>query len=209
MDLFRYTLLADGSSDEALIPIINWLIGEHFPDARILPAFARELRTVGNGLLERVNEALRNFPCDLLFVHRDAEGMLRANRVVEIEHIMQGVEVPYVPLVPVRMTEAWLLADETSIRFAAGNQSGKQALDLPNRRQWENLNDPKAVLLSALTIATGKTGRRLSKFSPERARALVTQRTESFAALRGLEAFDAFESDLIEQLRKLEQHALD
>lgn len=209
MDLLRYTLLGDGSSDEALVPVINWLIEEHCPGAKILPAFARELRTVGNGLSDRVSEALRNFPCDLLFIHRDAEAIPRTDRLLEIEVVMRNVVKPYVPVVPVRMTEAWLLGDENAIRFAAGNASGRQLLDLPSRRQWESLSDPKAVLLMALTVASGKTGRRLSKFSPERARTLVTQRTESFASLRGLEAFDAFEQALIDQLRKLEQHALD
>jgi hypothetical protein len=203
MDLLRYTLLADGTSDEVLIPVINWLITAHCPGAKILPAFARDIRTVGNGLQERVHEAIRNFPCDLLFVHRDAEGMQREARRLEIDAAMQGLQIAYVPIIPIRMTEAWLLSDEAAIRFAAGNASGRHPLNLPARRQWEALPDPKLVLLNAITAACGLSGRRLNKFSPERARSLVTQRTDSFATLRGLAAFDAFETDLIEQLRGL------
>lgn len=201
MDLIRYTLLADGSSGEVIIPILNWLISEHCPGARVLPAFARAVRTVGNGLQERVHEAIRNFPCDLLFVHRDSERMQRDVRLLEIDAAMRGFKVPYVPIIPVRMTEAWLLSDEAAIRFASGHASGGHPLKLPPRRQWETIAEPKLVLLNALTVASGRSGRRLTKFSPERARSLVTQRTESFTALRGLSAFDTFEHDLIEKLR--------
>jgi hypothetical protein len=203
--LLRYTLLADGTSDEVILPIINWLIEQHCPGARILPAFARDFGPVGNALEVRVATALRNFPCDLLFVHRDAEGMSREDRVAEVTDAMRDLGTPFIPVIPVRMTEAWLLSDEAAIRFAAGNASGRLALNLPRRRQWETLADPKAVLFEALTAASGRSGRALAKFRPEKARGLVTQRSESFAALRGLQAFDAFESDLLVQLKGIKK----
>ncbi|NHZ90217.1 hypothetical protein F2P45_14500 [Massilia sp. CCM 8733] len=207
--LIRYTLLADGTSDEVLLPIINWVINFHYPGVRVVPSFARDFGKIGHGLNARVNAALANFPCDVLFVHRDAEAMPRELRLGEIDAAMRDVEVPFVPVVPVRMTEAWLLSDETAIRFAAGNASGRHAIALPARKKWEAIPDPKDVLLTALTAASGLSGRKLGKFQPEKARSLITQRTESFAGLRGLSAFDAFENDVAETMKGILLHVMD
>ncbi|MDL2357264.1 MAG: hypothetical protein QFF03_18575 [Pseudomonadota bacterium] len=207
-DLFRYTLLADGTSDAVLIPIVNWLLRQHLPGVRIVPAFARDFGKVGNDLNSRVEAALRHFPCDLLFIHRDAEAMSRDQRLSEIDLVMRNIDDPYVPIIPIRMSEAWLLADEDAIRFAAGNASGRIQLHLPGRQRWESLADPKKTLISALGLASGKAGRALDKFKPEKARHLITPRSTSFAALRGLSAFDAFEAGLIIQLERI-RNALD
>ena len=206
--LFRYTLLADGTSDEVLIPILDWLIGQHIPGVRSVSVFARGFGKVGNDLNSRVQAALQYFPCDLLFIHRDAEAMSPNQRRAEIDAVMGDSNVPFVAVIPVRMSEAWLLADEEAIRFSAGNAAGRHRLNLPKRQRWEMLPDPKAILLDALRLASGKSGRALDKFNPEKARHLITPRTASFGALRGLAAFDAFEADLVLQLKRM-HHALD
>ena len=206
--IFRYTLLADGTSDEVLMPILGWLIGQHLPDARSVGSFARDFGKVGNDLNSRVRAALNNFPCDLLFVHRDAEMMSREQRIAEINNVMHERATPFVSLVPIRMTEAWLFSDEQAIRFAAGNAAGHQKLNLPRRDKWEDLPDPEAVLLDALRVASGRTGRALDKFNPQKARHLITPRSESFELLRGISAFDQFEEDLVLKLRTI-RHAVD
>jgi hypothetical protein len=207
-DLFRYTLLADGTSNEVLVPILDWLIGQHLPGVRTVAAFARDFGKVGNDLNSRVQAALNYFPCDLLFVHRDVEAMSRDQRIGEIEAVMQAREVPFVGLIPARMTEAWLLSDEEAIRFAAGNAAGRHRLNIPGRQRWETLPDPKETLLDLLKLASGRSGRALDKFNPEKARHLITPRSASFEALRGLTAFDAFEADLVNQLERI-RNALD
>ena len=42
-----YTLIADGSSDIALMPIIDWLIGQHRPDLRVVGQFAGNVGQAG------------------------------------------------------------------------------------------------------------------------------------------------------------------
>ncbi len=201
MKVLRYTLLSDGSSDAALMPIVEWLIAEHRPDLGILGQAAAGLETSDRTLLERVPAAIKMYPCSLLFVHRDAEGEPTELRLHEIERACAKVDVLYVPIVPVRMTEAWLLSDEVAIRSAAENRNGSMALNLPAKRNWESLPDPKGILFETLVIASGKQGRALAKFNPHRQRPLVAQRTISFAGLRGIPSFDFFESQLIEKLR--------
>lgn len=208
MSVFRYTLLADGSSDQVLMPIIDWLISEHLPHIPVIGAFARGWGNIGNDLDTRVAAALAYFPCDLLLIHRDTEGLPRQQRVLEIAQVAPLQEQPYVPVVVCRMTEAWLFSDEEAIRFAAENASGRHPLDLPKRQQWERIPDAKKELFGVLCRASSKTGRALAKFNPDKARHLITPRTESFHQLRGLSCFDAFELDLITQL-EIYRHALD
>jgi hypothetical protein len=207
-DVFRYTLLADGTSDQVLMPMLDWLLREHMGDHRVVGSFARDFGPVGNDLSSRLGAAIRNFPCDLLFIHRDAEAASRDQRLNEIGGATQNMVVPYVPVIPVRMTETWLLAEESAIRFASGNSSGRMPLNLPARARWESLPDPKEVLMNALRVASGRSKRALDKFRPERARHLISPHIESFDNLRGIPSFDALEADLLNQLENI-RNALD
>lgn len=65
-----------------------------------------------------------------------------------------------VPIIPVRMTEAWLLLDELAIRTVAGNPGGRTALSLPKHHEVERVHDPKSLLRQALLDAASVTGRR-------------------------------------------------
>jgi hypothetical protein len=199
----RYTLLADGTSDAVLMEVIDWMFAEHAPHLRVAGTFARDLNTKDRGLAVRAQAAQKNYPCDMLFVHRDCEGMEHGRRIQEIDGGTRERVGLVVPVAPCRMTEAWLFSDEQAIRFAAENQSGSVKLDIPPKRQWESLADPKAVLLQILCRASEKSGRALKKFRPEAARHLIAQRTESFAGLRGLEAFDDLERRFVQLLNEL------
>lgn len=208
MRIYTYTLLTDGSSDEALLPIIDWLIDEHFSDMAFQSQFVRDLGKVGSDLSSRIDAALSQFPCDMLILHRDAEKESHASRYAEIKSTIDQKTQCCVPVVPIRMTEAWMLSDENAIRAAAGNRHGKSALELPDKTKWESLKDPKQVLLDALATASEKSGRALQKFQAQKHRLGVSRLTESFSALRGLHAFDAFEHELVSQINKV-KHALD
>ena len=197
----QYTLLADGSSDATLKPIIDWVIGQHRPDLGVLGVFATSLGDVGMALESRVTAALRLYPCDVLIIHRDAEGERPVVRLGEMERAMGGHTVPWVPLIPVRMTEAWLLSDEIAIRSAAENKRSRVVLNLPPKHRWEQERDPKSILFEALEVASEKSARALRKFYPARQRALVAQHTGDFSALRGLPSFDFFEAHLVNFLR--------
>ncbi|MET7424969.1 hypothetical protein [Dactylosporangium sp. NPDC005555] len=105
-------------------------------------------------------------PYDLVVVHRDADGAGRGPRFNEIsdaiDQVMPGTS--WAGAIPVRMTEAWLVLDETLIRSAAGNPNGKMPLDIPTWKQAERLADPKTLLRDLLVEASGLTGRRRKNF---------------------------------------------
>jgi hypothetical protein len=94
------------------------------------------------------------------------------------------------------MQEAWLLFEEGAIRKAAGNPNGEMALRLPQIDKLESLPDPKKLLLSLISKASGFTGRRLKKLETKKLAHLVSQQIDDFASLRALSAFQSLELEL-------------
>lgn len=195
----RYTLVTDGPSDQILLEPLTWLLRQHISSkTAVQPSWAdlRHLRRRPEGLKGRLQTALELFPCDLLFVHRDAETASRKTRVKEIQLAVNSLDnpIPTVCVVPVRMQEAWLLLDEIAIRRAAGNPNGRMQLTLPANA--ERVANPKEVLYHTLRAASGLTGRRLKKFRFASARRRVVELIDDFSILRRLKAFQALEAEL-------------
>lgn len=193
--MLRASLLTDGSSDAVLLPILRWVIRQQSELAvTITWADLRGLRRPPRSLAERLRLAVDMYPCDLLFVHRDAE---RASPDLRRDEIAKATpaERPVVCVVPVRMQEAWLLLDERALREAAGRPSGTEPLSLPAARQWEALADPKARLHAALVTASGSTGRRAKRFNPRRAAHRMADLVTDWSPLRVCEAFQRLEAE--------------
>ena len=160
----------------------------------------RRLRRPPGDFASRVERAVELFPCDLLFVHRDAEGEPRERRVEEIESALAGVASwdrgRTVAVVPERMTETWLLIDEAALRKAAGNPRGSVPLSMPAVQQLEGLPDPKKTLHELLRTASGSTGRRLRNFNVNQAVHGVAAAILDYSPLTRLSAFRALEQDV-------------
>jgi hypothetical protein len=192
--------LTDGPSDDALMPILRWSIIEAGVRGGVQGVWADLcwLRRRPRGLVERITAALRYYPCDLLFVHRDAEGRdLLDARSGEIRQALDRVAIakpPVVCVVPVRMTEAWLLLDEGAIRRAAGNPNGREPLALPRPAEIEALPDPKETLAALLRDACGLGARRRRRKAVRVS--LVAGHVEDFTPLRSLSAFRTMEKEL-------------
>lgn len=205
----RYSLISDGSSDAALLPILSWLLRESRVQCAIQPSLAdlRRLPTPPSSLAQRISAALDLYPCDLLFVHRDAERQPLSHRKTEVQQVIHGLKLgtvpPWICVIPVRMTEAWLLFDEAAIRHAAGNRSGRQPLDLPRLSELEDLPDPKNMLYDSLRRASGLHGTRLKRFRVTQSAVRVSSLVTDFSPLRRLSAFQELEADL----RRVTEHA--
>jgi hypothetical protein len=200
MSVLRSTLLSDGSSDRVLIPILDWLL-----QSKITRLILSETKWADFGyrrappgsLEEKIVFAVEDYPCDLLFVHRDAEAQDPANRKMEILNAVRlaGIQPPVVCVIPVRMSEAWLLLDEMAIRSASGNPRGRMPLNLPAPNAVEQSADPKEVLFQALRVASAQTGRRLRALDVHQRRHTVAERM-NFHLLRSLPAFVRLETEL-------------
>ncbi len=202
----RFTLVSDGSSDQALLPHLRWLLLLHGVAMPLQGAWAdlRWLPHPPRTLTKKIARAVELHPCDLLFVHRDAEkaqlDIRREEILREIPKARKDGEVPRaICVVPVRMQEAWLLFDEAAIRWAAGDPHGQQPLPLPPLARLEQVPDPKADLYQLLRAASGTRGRRLQKFRPEVSARRVAEFIEDsrgFSSLLALPAFKALSDDV-------------
>lgn len=205
MKFLRYTLLSDGSSDKALMPHLNWLLKENGVSIQIYGVWADlwHLQMRPKDLTAKIEKSIELYPCDLLFIHRDAERENPDKRRIEIAEALkklnQSIEQPVsVCVVPIRMQEAWLLFDEAAIRRASGNPYGQVSMALPKLKNIENLPDPKETLFGLLRTASEKTGRRLKRFNFKHSAGQVSQFIEDFSPLRELSAFQALEKDIKE-----------
>ncbi len=106
-----------------------------------------------------------------------------------------------VPVIPIRMQEAWLLIDESALRRAAGNPNGRIKLEMPRPESLEDIKDPKQVLHRLLLQASGQTGRRRSKFNPHRQAMRIGELIDDYGALKQLSAFRKVETSIQELLR--------
>lgn len=98
-----------------------------------------------------------------------------------------------VPVIPVKMTEAWLLIDAQAIARAAGRPSAQ--VQLPPVSRLEQLPDPKSLLEDLLFEAAGRpTGRRRMQFMSRVTshRVNVAGYVEDFSRLDDLAAYQEF-----------------
>ena len=203
----RLTLVTDGPFDRVLLRHVSWLMRRLLRETIVVqPQWAgfRGLRIAPKGLAEKIGRAIELFPCDLLIVHRDSESPSPDARFEEVRQALSeaSCKVAAIGVVPVRMTEAWLLFDQHAIRVAAGNPNGNTPLPIPTTH-WDDLPDPKKVLWEALRVASGLPGRRLKKFPVCAAAHRVSECIDDFSALFSLRAFARFGTDLETILREL------
>ncbi len=205
MPSLRFTLVADGASDRTLLPVLVWLLRQHYGRVPLHPQLAdlRRLHNPPRTLSDRITMSIDLYPCELLFVHRDAERSPIEHRAQEIREALdqcqRGVPVA-ICVIPVRMQEAWLLFDETALRRGAGNPQGRQPLDIPDLHRVEGVPDPKQILHSLLGQASGLSGRRLKRFRRDTGLCVhrVAQEIGDFSPLRRLEAFRYLEQQVRE-----------
>lgn len=206
----RSVLLADGSSDLPLADHLEALCARHGREVLVTPVDERNLRT-GRTMEDRLRflRAQGMLP-DLVFVHRDAEGDLPDHRVSEIrtgasragllDHVI-------VPIVPVRMTEAWLLLDEAEIRRVAGRPTSTVDLGLPRGTNVERIADPKAALADALLSAADPSGkRRRDQFVRDfgHHRRLLLQRLDPTGPVTSLAAWQRLDDDIAIALAEIQ-----
>lgn len=196
--------ICEGTSDVPLHAQLEALCGERGLDIDIsTPEYERYPGRVGKTVAEKLQVGLElrdGAPTDAVFIHRDADGAGTIARRSEIDDAVRsyGRGLPYVPVIPVRMTEAWLLLDEMEIRRVAGNPKGKGRLPLPTHKKVESIADPKAVLAESIRVASEATGRRLQRInrSFSEHRATLLRYLDRQGPVRELESWRALCADL-------------
>ena len=198
----RFLFVCEGKSDRPLVDHIQRLLIEHDqPDPDGEPWH------YGARVADRIRQGLQaaGVP-DLLFVHRDADSAGAEARYGEIEAAVRRVArdgPSWIGVVPVRMTEAWLLLDEAAIRDVVGKPGGRAPLGLPAPRHAERVANPKERLRDALLAASGNRGRRRRRFDREfpRLRRRLLEDLPIGGELERLESWVRFRDDTIRALR--------
>jgi hypothetical protein len=208
----RFLLIGEGSSDHALIPLLTSLcIAQGAKEVSgIAPDLSRLRRRVGTRIENRISAALNLEPtANLVFIHRDADSTDPGPRYSEIRESIEdlAVRLPYVPVIPVQMTETWALIEEKSIRETAEKPSGKMALDLPSVSNLESISDPKKFLRQVLVKASGLSGRRLDRFKKKfnYQRRQLLENLDIKGDIRKLPAWQRLEVDTRKALETLNQ----
>lgn len=196
-------LFAEGKSDyDLLLPLISRLLDDI--GARVCPGAYHVAQTVGidapagpnEPRADRIARAVSAYwqQCTVFVVHADGAGDAERARTERVEPGLRAARAAAPgPLaaagcVPVRETEAWLLADR-----AVFEELGARAVELPPAP--ESVVDPKAAL--AAVMARARIRRPPSRFF-----SFFGERL-SLGRLRTLPAFIAFERELKAAVRTL------
>lgn len=201
---YRGLFVSEGTSDLPLADLIETLFLDRGVDLFLSrPDFAL-LGRVERDVQSKIHAGLRltGGPVDLVVVHRDADSIGADARRREIAGAASTVAAgsTVIPVVPVRMTEAWLLLDEALIRQVAGNPRGRMDLQLPRPHEVENRADPKEILQRCLLRAAEVTGRRrenLRKRFPQHRRQLL-ERLDRFGPVSKLASWNQLLMDIDE-----------
>lgn len=204
----RVVYLCEGSSDEGIAFHIEQIAAERgvdivlsIPDFRLLPGHVE--KTIA-GKLRAIQLLGGNY--DLAIIHRDADRDGTAARRMEITKAISEVcpDMDFVCLIPVTMTEAWLLLDEEAIRQVAENPKGRMNLSLPRAAHVENIADPKERLKETLALASDLSGRRLrdfqKRFSQNRRRLL--EQLDRNGRVADVPSWQSFRKELEEALAR-------
>jgi hypothetical protein len=129
---------------------------------------------------------------------------MRYQEVADASHA-EGIRPPVVAIVPIRMTEAWLLLDEAEIRRVAGRPNGREALGLPTHVEAERMANPKQRLLDVLIAASETSGRRRDQFKRDfdRHRSLLLERLDIDGAVTKLQAWQRMRTDIAAALERV------
>jgi len=203
MNDFKFTLIADGRTDDALIPILTWLLMNLGVKVGIQPQLPilGNLRNPPKKLQDKIAIALDLFPCNILFIHRDAESdetpiETRTKEIRKAEKLVKKSLPPIVCVIPIKMIESWLLFNEDAIRKVVGNPNGKQELNLPKISEIEQISDPKERLEKLLIDASfpNRRGKRVN--IPPNYCVRIAEEIDDFDPLRNLSAFQELEKEL-------------
>ena len=187
-----WSIVADGGTDRMLVPIIEWAIHRLDPDVEILePEFRKRSGSVQDFLRTCESDAM------IIFIHRDSEHRSPEHRLKEFDDVTRP---DVVPVVPVQMSEAWVLFDGTAIARAAGSRAA--AVSAPRIGDIESISDPKGrldkLLFHAAGSPTGRHGRNFKRSIVQR-RVSVATHIADYGPLEVLPAFRRFQDALAER----------
>ena len=206
----RVLFLGEGSSDEGIAGHIERIAYEcgveiaiTVPKMELIPSDDKSVKSRLDAIRRLGGEY------DLAIIHRDGDRDGREARLDEIRRAVESVmlESAFAAVIPIRMTEAWLVLDEMALRTVAGNPNSKVPLPIPGAAEAERIADPKALLRDILVAAAELTGRKRRIFQTHfpNHRRLLLQRLSADGPVRKLRSWKDFDRDVREAFVRMRQ----
>ena len=210
--MLQFVLIGEGSSENALISHLENVCLELGADevTGIELDFRRLPEPIKKTVAAKLSAAMQLEPrADLFLIHRDADSRDPQPRYVEIADAVTKCQCqkPWVAIVPVQETEAWLLLDEDAIRRVANKPHGRGSLDLPSPHEVEGKANPKELLQQAIATASETAGDRRRETNanfPENRRILL-QSLSVHGPIRQLPAWKRMYADIGNALNAIKE----
>ncbi|SHE24038.1 hypothetical protein [Actinomyces glycerinitolerans] len=200
-EYWRCAFIGEGTSDNRLAKVLERLLMSMRPGADVnLEPEPHEWNGKRPNNVEEKIKALAEEPYDLIFVHRDADN---AGIEARIKECRKPGDDRVVPVIPVTMTEAWVLADlwsnekekETFRAWAAGKGLSRKVIEGladPKRTLEEYLNRDRSSFMKATAFA--------------RKRSQLVEQIRIDGDVKHLEAWKRLEKELESALVRNRQH---
>jgi len=137
----------------------------------------------------------------VVFIHRDGKSSYENALIEGIQPIREQLSLPSVAVIPIKETEAWVLADRESVMKAFSGVSDTAKLSgTPEGRALEKLPDPKKTLNDWYFLSTGR------KANSKRGPTLFLEQIAGscrLSELRKLPAYRRFETELLTTLKQM------
>lgn len=187
-------LLREGTSDDGLESILQATLIDVGcnPDSAIIPApYPAGDKTISGGL----NNILRQGTPQVVFVHRDADNAGAEARQDEISQATAAIttDVPVIPVIPVKETEAWILWALHNPDFRS-KISGMESPELPPYKSIENCSAKERLHEVHSRWAQERGGKRNRRDRFERDRSIWLSLITDVEFLRGCPSYESLYS---------------
>lgn len=211
-------LYCEGNSDEYFLPILLQRTSRHIimegggSDINIPPIKRIEVPKSGQGndiLTAAVRAGTEGY--DILFVHKDADDAgpekVRKNHIEpglrKVHETTKKVCKNMVPVIPIRETEAWMLADIKILQDILDINTDAKELGLPTRPVLvEKIADPKHVLQETIRKSLERKSRRRRKINIETLYTRLAQEVR-LDFLKQVPAYKTFTGELMQTFKSL------
>ncbi|QHO91412.1 hypothetical protein CWT12_08980 [Actinomyces sp. 432] len=195
-EYWQCAFIGEGTSDNGLAKVLERLLMSMRPGADVnLEPHGWTGRRPNNA--EEKIKALAEEPYDLIFVHRDADNVGIEARIKECR---SPGDDRVVPVIPVTMTEAWVLADLWSKEESFQPWASRQGFRLAG---IEDLADPKRTLKEYLNR---DRSRFMTVNAFERKRSKLVGQIRIDGDVKHLEAWKRLEKELESAVVRNRQH---
>ncbi len=158
-------------------------------------------------VVQASRDGVRNFGMMALAIHTDADDNTyeerMGNKIIPAQKELDGLKEDIcrvlTPVIPVRMTEAWMLADKQLLKDEIGTTKSDDELGI--NHDPESMSDPKQVVKEAIRIAESGTSKRRHKLHISELYSIIGDKLRISELMR-LKSYRSFQEAVRDTYRK-------